>query len=438
MPAILILLVAAANSRAAAPGYEISVGAIESDNIERVRSGGTRDTIFEQELNFTWHDQRPRLNADIDADLSHLTYVPHAFSDQVIGNFIGQVRVAAVPQLLFWNFSDNFGQGNTDPLAAVTPLTRENINYFTTGPEALLPLGGENLLDVKLTYGKVSYQKSPFDNNRFGGALAFIHKLSEAVEASLNVRDQRVDYSNTVLNRDYAIQEAFVHLDAKGGRTTFGADLGYGRAVEAGSSPGTVIARLGLSRRLSASSTVSLGFGHEYSDAVSAFQVAQVLGGANLNTQQTVQTGGPLTTVYETAGWNFARNRTAFGLDVSHFKDDYRQSPALNDTRTELDANVSRQLTPAVRFLLLERYVRQSFQTTAAGNSTQTTTEARLTWRAARRIFVSFGYSLAKWHSEISSANFTENRVGLSIGYGRPAELPAGVAAPPLPHATTY
>jgi hypothetical protein len=437
MPATLLLLVAAANSQAAAPGYEISVGVVESDNVQRLPSGGTSDTILEQEINFTWHDQRPLLNTDIDADLSHLTYVPHTFSDEVIGNFIGKARLAVVPQYLFWNFADNFGQGGADPTQAITPQTRENINYFSTGPQALLPLGGQNLLELNATYGKVYYQKSPLDSSRVGGGLGFIHLLSAQTEVSLNVKDERINYSNDTLNPDYDLQQAFVHFDARGSRTTLGLDLGYGRVVDPNSSPGNVIARLELSRKISASSTISLSFGHEYSDAAAAFQISQVLNGPNLNTQTTVQTGGPFTMVYETAGWNFLRNRTGFGITVSHFKDDYVQNNTLNDTRTQLDANVSRQLTPAVRVTLLEDYIRQNFQNTP-GNSNQSTTDARVTWRLARRLSVFVDYTFTRRQSQLANSGFTENRLWLSIGYGRPADVPPGVTAPPLPHPATY
>jgi Putative beta-barrel porin 2 len=441
MPATLVLLAATSNSRASEPGYQISVGVIESDNIERVPTGGTSDTVLEQELNFTWHELRPLFNADIEADLSHLTYVPRTFSDQVIGNFIGTGRFALVPQYFFWNFSDNFGQGSADPTQAITPATRENINYFSTGPEALLPLGGENLLDVKATYGKVNYQTSPFDNERFSGGLGFIHRLSAQTEVSLNASDERIDYSNSTVNGavnpDYDVQQAFAHFDTKGNRTTLGVDVGYGRLLESGSTTGTFTGRLELSRKISAFSTVSLSFGREYSDAAAAFQISQVLSGANLSSQNTTQTGGPFTMVYETAGWNFLRNRTGFGITLSHFNDDYVESNTFNDTRTEVDANVSRQLSPLLRATLLESYYRQNFEN-IPGSSSQSITDARLTWQLSRRVSAFLDYTYTKRTSDIASTEFTENRVWISIGYGRPAEVPPGVPAPPLAHPTTY
>jgi len=435
-PLLLALLTAASASRAAQPGYEISLGVVESDNVQRTPNG-THNTIIEQELNVTWHDQSSRLTADVDADLSHLTYIPRAFSDQVIGNLIAQARLNLVDQALFWNFSDNFGQGITDPLAAITPENRENINYFNTGPEALLPVGGENLLDVRANYGKTSYEKSLLDSNRYGGGVGLIHRLSEQTDVSLNLQDQRIEYLYGQLNPDYTSQEAFLHVDAKGSRTTLGADVGYGRVVLPNSTNGNVTARLELTRKLSAGSTMSFSFGREYSDAGAAFQIAQVLNGANLNTQQTVQTTGPFTMVYETGGWNFARNRTSLGISVAHFKDTYVEATNLDDSHTDIAANLSRRLTPTLQATLAGQYTRQNFATTL-GSAKLYTGDARLSWQTSRRITMAFDYQYQKRASDLANTGYKENTIWLSIGYGRAAELPPGVAAPPTAHPITY
>jgi Putative beta-barrel porin 2 len=433
MPVALALLIHASTSRATEPGYQVSVGVIETDNVQRLPSGGSSNTIFEQEANFTWHEQRPVLNADIEADLSHLTYVPRAFSDEVIGNFIGSARVAMVPQYLFWNISDNFGQGVTDPTQAVTPLNRENINFFSTGPQALLPLSSVDILDLNGTYGRASYQDSPLNSQRFGGGGGYIHMLSAAAEISVNVHQERIDYSNDTLNPDYNLQEAFGHFGIKGQRTTLGIDAGYDRVTGlAGLSSGGVLGRIQLSRKVSASSTVSLSVGRQFSDSVGAFQMSQVLGGANLNTQQTVQVGGPFNMTFITGGWNFLHNRTQFGVEVSHFRDTYVENALSDDNRTEVSLHISRLLRPTVRLAISEFLDRQVFEN-QPGTATDSTTDMRLTWQMSRRISMTFAYDHARRTSDVAASQFTQNTVWVSIGYGRTAQVPTGPAAPPLP-----
>ncbi|MDB6091112.1 MAG: hypothetical protein JWN85_3896 [Gammaproteobacteria bacterium] len=437
VPAAFLLLTAASESRGAAPGYEISAGIMESDNVQRLPSGGSSDTIATQEAVFTWHDKRPRLDADIDADLSHLTYLRHTFGDQVIGNFIGQARAVLVQQLLFWDFSENFGQGAVDPFAALTPANRENINYFSTGPRLLLPLGGDNLLNVAGSYGKVNYQTSPLDSNRMTGSLGVIHNLSIATAVSVNVRDERVEYASQLAGSNYDSQSAYVRFDTRGNRTVIGADVGYGRLREPGSSPSNLLAHLELSRKISGSSTLAASFGHEYSDAAGAFRLTQTIGGANLNSQPVLQTGTPFTNTYGTFAWNFARSRTAFGMTLSRFKETYVQGSNLDNNRTQIDAQVSRQLTPTVQVGLIELYRRQQFQNNV-GDFSESTSDARLTWRAGRNVSLFFDYSFAKRQSDLSNTDYKENRVWLSIGYGRAAQVPPGPPVPPLPNEPVY
>lgn len=438
MPAAFVLLASTAGvGRATEPGYEISVGVIETDNVERLPHGGSSDTIFEQEASFTWHERRPFYAADIDADVSHLTYAPRTFNDQFVGNFIGDGRLNFVPEVFSWDISDNFGQGTIDPFGALTPANREIINYFSTGPQLLLPLSGGTFLNVAGTYGKVDYQTSPLDSNRFSGTVGLLHKFSPNSSVSFNVHDEKINFQNDLVNTDYSSQQAYLRFDAKGARTTLNADVGYGRLQGIGDSPGTVIAHLEVSRTLSASSTVAAYVGHEYSDAAEAFRLVQTIGGANLNTQPTLQTGTPFTNNYGTLAWSFHRNRTSLGLTASEYKDVYQRGGGLNDTRTQFDGHVVRLLSPTLELSLTEDYIRDHFENAPASYS-QSTTQLNLTWRVGRRVTLDFAYAYAKRSSDLPITEFRENRIWLAIGYGRPAQTPPGPPATPTLRGAPY
>ena len=436
MPAVLLLLGAVSVSRATEPGYQVTVGFIETDNVQRLPSG-TSDTLATQQVQFVWHDQRTRLDSDIDMDLSHFTFLHHTYGDEVIGNFLGRLQAILLPELLTWNFSDNFGQAGVDPFQAITPATIENINYFTTGPRLLLPLGStSNLLEATAEYGNVKYQKSPLDSQRFSGGLGLVHMLSAASSLSVKVHEERIDYSDDILNPDYSSQQAVVRFDSHGSRTVIGADIGYGRLKQTSTTPSNVIAHLQMSRKVSASSAISLSLGREYSDAATAFVLTQTLGGANLNSQPVSQTGTPFVSNYATFGWNFARSRTGFGLAVSQYKDIYQLGGGLNDNRTQADANLSRQLTPTLQFLLDESFWRDQFEN-AQGSYSLLTTDAKLSWRVGNRVTLMFDYTHAKRESNLANTDYAENRIWLSIGYGRPAQAPPGPATPPLPRSSS-
>jgi hypothetical protein len=418
-------------AQAAVPGYEIQLGVVESDNIQRLPSGGSNETIGVAELGFTWHDRRPWLDAIIDADLSHLSYFQHTYGDEIVGTFIGQLKVELVPQLLSWNIAENFGQAPLQPLAPITPNNRENINYFKTGPALSLPLGRATQLDVTGQYGRVDYQHSPLDSTRLTGAVALLHELSLISSISINARDESIRFANDQLNPDYDRQEAFVRFDTKGGRTQLGVALGYSRLHMPGASDGIPLARLDLSRRVSATSTIGVALGHDYSDGADSFRLVQALGGAALNTQPIVEAGAPFVGNYATLAWNFQRARTTLNLSASYFRDRYQTDSSLNNERTVVAALAGQQTTPVLQLALTEYMVRWHFDSTDQ-SATASDTGLQLTWRAGSHLSVFLAYFLAKG-SGSQTFQYTENRVWLSIGYGRAAEAPPGPAPPKLP-----
>ena len=418
--------------RAAAPGYEIQVGVIESDNIERLPSGGTDETIGVAELGFTWHDRRPWLDADIEADMSHLNYFQHGYSDEFIGSFLGRAQINLAPQTLSWNITDNFGQAPLNPLGPVAPGNRENINYFSTGPVLSLPLGQTTQLGVAGQYGRMDYQHNPLDNTLLTGAVGLLHQLSASSSISVNVRDESIRFTNDQLNPDFERQEAFARFDTKGSRTELGVDLGYGRLHVPGASDGLPLVRLNLSRRVSASSTIGVALGHDYSDGADSFRLVQTVGGATLNTLPILAVGAPFVGNYATLAWNFNRARTTLNLTTSYFRDSYQADPALNNNRTVVEALAARQVTPTVQLALTEYLVRWQF-TNADDTATASDTGLQLTWRVGSHLSVFVAYYLSKGNSNIPTFQYTENRVWLSIGYGHAAEVPPGPAAVRLP-----
>jgi Putative beta-barrel porin 2 len=433
--AFVTALAVAPASRGSDFGYQVTVGAAETDNIFLTPTDHKSDTIINEGLDLTLREQSVRLTANVDADLQYLEFLNHTFNDQLIGNFLGDARFALVPEYFFWDLDDNFGQGRINPLAQVTPANQENINYANTGPEVMLPLGGETLLDLQAHYAKVTYEVSPLNSSRVSGQVGVLHKLSADSTISINVHDEHVNYSNDVLNEDYTRQDAFVRYDAKGARTTIAVDLGYSRLRDSASPNSGVLARLELSRKMSSSQTLAVVFSHQYSDAADSFRLGQTLGGANLNVQTGTQTGAPFTSDTANIAWNFLRQRTGFGAGVTYFKDAYEPPATLdNDNRVQVDAHASRQLTPNLQLALTELYLHEKFINTV-GTFNESDTQLALTWRAGRRLSVALQYSHDNRHSDLPQTNYGANRIWLTVGYGRPAQVPPGPATPPLPTA---
>ncbi len=418
--------------QAADPGYQIQVGVVESDNIQRLPSGGSNETIAMEELDFTWLDKRPWFDVDIAADLSHLSYLQHTYGNDFIGNFLGTSKINLVPDLLTWDFADNFGQTPLDPLAPVTPANRENINYLSTGPVLTLPLGKVLQLIASGQYGRVDYQQAPLNSNRLTGAIGLAHVISPTTNISVNAKDERIHFQDEQLNPDYSIQEAFARFDTKGSRTELGVDIGYGRVQLSGANEGSFITRVDITRRVSPSSTVGVSFGHDYSDGADSFLLIQTAGGAAFITPTAVQAAAPFLVNYATLAWNFQRDRTTLGLTASYFRDEYQTAQAQNNDLTMAGMRVARQLSPVLQLALTEYMDREHFST---GGDTTLESDAgvQMTWRAGKSFSVVFAYYLSKGISDLPADRFTENRLWLLVGYGRAAQVPAGPAPVRLP-----
>ncbi len=419
-------------AQAAAFGYQVQLGVIESDNIERLPTGGTNGTIGVEELGLNWHEARPWLDVGVDADVSHLNYFQHTYSDEFLGNFLGQAKLNLVPQVLSWNFNDNFGQAPLEPLAPITPANRENINYFSTGPALILPLGGTTYLDVTGAYGRVNFQVSPLDSTRLLGKVGILHEFSSATSVSINASEDSIRFSNSQVNPDYRRQDAFGRFDTKGSRTELGFDLGYSRLLMPGVNYSTPLVRLDLSRRVSPDSIIGVALGHDYSDAADAFRILQVVGGATLNTQPIVAAAAPFEDNYATIAWNFKYLRTTLNLTAEYYRDRYQTDTTLNNERTVLGVLAARRLTPVVQLAFTEYLVRWRFDSTNE-SATESDTGLQLTWRAGRHLSVFLSYFLAKGSSNVEAFKYTENRIWLSIGYGQAAEAPPGPAPLKLP-----
>jgi hypothetical protein len=419
-------------AHAADPGYEVQVGVAESDNIQRVASGGSDETMAFEELDLTWHDKRPWYDVDIDSDLSHVSYLQHTYGDQFVGDFIGASKINLAADLLSWNISDNFGQAPLNPIAPITPGNRENINYFSTGPVLTLPLGRELQLIASGEYGRVDYQQSPLDSNRITGIVSLAHEISKATTISINAKDERIDFEDDALNPDYDMQEAYARFDTKGSRTEIAADVGYGRVQMPGLNGGNFIARLDITRRISPTSTIGVSFGRDYSDGADSFLLIQTVGGATLNTPTAVQAAAPFLVTYGTLAWNYQLDRTMIGLMAAYFHDDYQIDEALNNNLTMASIRATRQISPVLQLALTE-YVDSEHFDTGGVTATEADTGLQLTWRAGRNLSVYFAYYLAKGLSDFEADKFTENRLWLSVGYGRAAVVPAGPAPVRLP-----
>ena len=171
---------------------------------------------------------------------------------------------------------EDFGQAQVDPFAPVTPTNRENINYVSTGPDLDLRLGSLGFVDVTARYARTQYQTSPFDSNRLTGSIARGPAIIGSIpRISLDGSAERVLFDNTVENTDFDRSSVYGRYELEGCAHRAAANLGATKVDQGNESTTGPLAKLQLSRKLSAAAKLTFTAGRDLTDAASfAFQRA--------------------------------------------------------------------------------------------------------------------------------------------------------------------
>ena len=407
--------------------YGIDAGIGESDNVTLVPTDKVSQTIAITDLDFSVNEQSRLLEANAKGDFSYLDYLQNAYSSQLIGRFDGEGKVAIVPGRLTWVVRDDFGQAAIDPYTAVTPTNMEHINYLSTGPDLSMRLGGVNFIDLSARYARAQYETSPYNSNRGLGSLAVGRDISAGAAVSLNADFERVMFENTAVNTDFDRTSGFGRYELHGARTDFEGDLGATRISQAGSSTNGSLAKVQLSRKISAAAKLIATAGRELTDASSSFSTLQTgaigAGGGMIGTAPAALTSNNYTRNYASVGWQYLRNRTTIGLDARWEKDTYAGQPQLDVNLPRVDFNIHRQLTRAFSTQLLGSFYKTDYPNASIASNTASSkyddwlVGAALTWRHGRGLEIRLRYDHNSHVVSAGGSGYGENRVFLTVGY---------------------
>lgn len=420
--ALLIACAAAVPAGAANFDYDASLGAGHSDNIRRTAANEEDENIVAAGLRFSLDQRTARLQADAVGDLAYAEYLDETYDSEVLGNFVGNARFAIVPERLEWTVSDNFGQVLSDPFAPATPDNRENINFFTTGPDATLKLGSQTRLRLGARYSMATYEDSKeLESDAVSGEMGLVRLLSEASSVSLNLRQQQIEYQQSTLDADYDQSEAFLRYQVEGARTHLAVDVGYTEVERdaASQSDSGPLFRLDAERRVSPSTTATFTAGREFSNSGAAFAGAQGVGGSiGTGTAPGQQTAQPFTHSYATLGWNFARARSGFGL-FANWSDQSYEGASQNDQeliffggqfRRALSANTSATLRAVSA---IGKFAQQNADYNDLNGG------LAFTWDVGRNVSIDLSYDYFERSSDLAVNDYRENRFWLTFSYGR-------------------
>jgi len=414
--------------------YGLTAGYGHSDNVFRRAADEISSDILTAGLELNWLEDRTRIEADVRADLDYNHYldVDESFDvdNQVTGNANGHVTLGIIPEHFTWRIEDSFGQTQQDPLVPATPESLESTNYFTTGPDFTMLMGSSNLLRLSGRYSATTYETSPFDSTRAGGALTFLRQMSDRSSLSFIVDADDVDYDDAA-SVDFTSESASVNYTLEAARTDIDATLGYSRMdIDDGSEKTGPLVDIEIQRQVSNSSRLNLQFGTRLSDSAEALRDSlnsEEFGGGNGSGDGSGDGSGVVATAstfeskFASLGWQFDRPRTSFDISAGWDKDVYDSVDNLDRERLLFEAGAERHLTSRLEARLRVAYNQETYQI-----DDSETEEWRLTlggsWRFGRDTGVELWGERLKRDSNTTAGggNSIENRIFLTFFY-RPA-----------------
>jgi hypothetical protein len=424
--------------------YGIDSGVAETDNVTLVHSDKVSQTMAVLDADFDVKHLSSLLTVDAKGNFTELDYLQHAYGNQLVGRFDGSAILALIPQRLTWTLQEHFGQMALDPFTPMTPVNQENVNFLSTGPDLTLRFSGTEFLKMSARVSRVTFSDSPYSSDRGSGTLAWGVDLSARSSISVNLDSERVLFDNTALNSDFNRSNAFLRYELDGARTELTADLGATRITQSGSAiipggtafntggtvtnPGSTassggLAKLTLSRRLSAAAMLTLTAGHDLSDSSGSFSQPQ--GGASgvIAAAPAAATSANYLSNYGSVGWQYQRNRTTFAVSGRYERDTYPGQSQLDTTHKTEEFRVERQMTRAFGAQLIGRINQTEYPhamvAVVNGNPKQATdlVAAVLTWRHGHGLEVKLMVEHTDYVVTPSSNGYQENRVYLTVGY---------------------
>jgi len=418
---IVIGVLVFGTSLAAEIGAEFRAGFSVSDNIFLSPDNGTEDSIWTAGMSFNLTEQTSRVLAEVEVVADYLNY-DETFESETAGAVDALVEFMMIDEYLTWMIRENYGQRLSDPLGTPNPGNRENVNFFTTGPNLQIPFGSRNLLNLDGRYSSITYEESQNDNERVSALLQFERRSNAEASFTVNVGTQSVTFDNDSLSNDFDVHEAYFGYEVNSARNLLDVQLGYTKLDVGFDTSDGYLVRLDWTRISSETYSFLFSGGSQYSTQGDIFRFGQGNGRTIGGTLDVEGDDTPFRSHFFYTRYNLNAERTRLTIEMEWNQDDYDYLEPDLITSPE-DRDVLRAM------FLVERDITRSFYVNV-GVETQNRkyqyieredddlyVYARLGYRFsdAFNMFVSFRY-LDRESNDINQ-NYTENRATIGFAY---------------------
>lgn len=394
--------------------FSLSTGASTSDNVRRVPVNEEDGTIAHAGVTLGYETHTRRIDANVDIDAMYDHYIDDTLDDDLVGGIDAQAAFDFVPERFTWTAAENFGQLTSDPFAADTPDNRENINYFTTGPQFVQPLGSTMSLVLSGRFSDTQYEVSNLDNQETGGTLSLERQLSSTGVLSLVADVGSMKFDDAVANTDYDRSEVYLRYKLQGSRTDLSLEGGATSLDIDGETSSGVLAEVNLTRRVSNSARLTFGAGSQFSNSGDLFREGQNNFGVDPSVSDVTGSDDPFERRFVRFAFDFERNRTSLGLSAVTRQESYETETSLDRRVTTWSVYARRTLGPTMQLALFGTLEQEAFD-----NIDYDEDELRagtyLDWSFARTLSLRLQYQHFDRDSNTGTSDYTENQASLFL-----------------------
>jgi hypothetical protein len=403
--------------------WGLDLGARYSDNVGRTDVDEQSETIGIAGLRFNVALDRRRLDAHAAADLRYQKYFDNTFDDRVDGGLTGLLGLTLVPERFVWVVEDNYGQVSRNRQVADNPDNRQDLNYFSTGPDLTLPLGARTSVQLSGRWEDTYIERTDQDNETVLASAALVRQLSSAVSLSLNYSISQVDFDDDTQFFDYDTEQAFLRLALTGARTSLTLDGGGSRVEQDNTSTKSesLLARLELTRQVGARSQVRLVAGTQPSNTAQSFRRDQAIGGVDVGPDGAVVAGDSFQADYGYLTFSTGWERGDLTAVLSARSEDHERFSTLDRDQYRALVTLSRDLTRSVSMDVHGTYLDEEFTQTHF-KFDQWGAGLGMRWELARQFSRRLGVVHFVGSCDVGSRDFTENRAYLGVTYSSSRE----------------
>lgn len=410
----VISIIACSQLFAAESSYSLRAGIEHSDNIGRRASNTAGETMAYLGVNSSIEHQASDLELSADADVEFVSYTDGIFDDEILVNLSGDAKWWILQDRLNWEFHDSFGQIGTDPFASVTPINRENTNFFRTGPDLIFRIG-VNEVTIGGRFVDDSYENSSSDNQRLDAHISASRPVAPGRTVNFDAVTERVEFDSGTFNSDFDKQRYSLGFTSNTSRSSLELSAGISEIHDYDKSFSTLFSRLRIERNLSEATALWFLWRSDFSDAGQSFRYLQGSGTRFSEVQNVIPVGDPFEMQNAEVGLNFASGATSGNFSGFWIDESYEVSTALNRQLSGIRFNINREFTRQVSGTFVANYLNSDFDNRNISFD-NLYLSAALSIQLSRKLSGNVSYRRDRRGSDSSFVSeYAENRYGVGI-----------------------